>query len=83
MGPKSRRGVPLALQDVLDRGQREPQFPQQQDALEPDQGLLVVIAVAVGALAARLEETDVSVVPQGPARGAGPPGDFLYGLCLQ
>ena len=63
--------------DLGDRRQAQPQLAQQQDALQAQERALVVVAVAVRGDPRRRQQTDVVVVPQGAARGAGQPCDLL------
>ena len=62
------RLVGLPLEHRADVRQPETELAQQQDALQPHERTLVVVAVSVAADAARLQQTDVVVVSQ---RAAG------------
>src|SRR5512141_131938 len=57
-----------ASHDLLDVFQRDPEFTIEQDLLEPQQGLLPVVTIAVLAHTGRLEKPNRIVVMQG-ARG--------------
>src|SRR5699024_333624 len=64
------------LPDVL---QGQAQIPQEQDPLQPQQAGRAVVPVAICPDARGSEQTDVVVVAQGPAGGAGGGGPLLHG----
>ena len=77
VGAQGGRGVALTVEDLGDRGERQAELAQQQDSLQPHEGVLVVVAVAVRADPGGRQQADVVVVPQRPAGGAGRPRDLL------
>src|SRR5699024_3599528 len=58
------------------------QIPQQEDPLQPQQAGRVVVPVAICPYPRGWEQTDVVVVPQGPAGGAGGGGHLVHGPLL-
>ncbi len=59
--------------DLLDVLQRHAQLPVEQDLLQPQYGLLPVVAIAVLAHTGRLEEPDLVIMMEG---ALGNPGQF-------
>ena len=77
VGSQGRRFVGLAVEHLTDRRQPEAELAQEQDALQPNQRPIVVVAVAVRGDPARREQPLGAIVAQGAARGSGQPGDVL------
>src|SRR6516162_2198129 len=75
--PKRGHLAQLAGQNALYLRYAKAESPQQQDPLQSQQRPLVVIAVAVLADAARLEQADLPVVTKRPARRPGGAGYLL------
>src|SRR3546814_10622905 len=68
-------GAPI--QHIRDLRKTESEVAQQEDALQPDEGVLVVVAVSVVRDARRGKQADIAVVPQRPARRTGELRDLL------
>jgi hypothetical protein len=66
-----------ASHDLLDLVQRDVQFTIEQDLLQPQQGLLPVVAIAVIADTGRLEKPDRIIMMQGARRDARQFGELL------
>ncbi len=75
----------ITVEHPGDGREAEAEVAQQQDALQPHEGVAVVVAVAVRADPARHEQAELVVVTQRPARRAGDARDVLdapVGGCL-
>src|SRR3546814_9165788 len=68
-------GAPI--QHIRDLRKTESEVAQQEYALQPDEGVLVVVAVSVVRDARRGKQADIAVVPQRPARRTGELRDLL------
>jgi hypothetical protein len=68
--------VGLAGQYVADDRNSQTEIPKEQDALQPHEAALVVVAITVCADPARLQQPNVPVVPQGARGRSGQPSDF-------
>jgi hypothetical protein len=75
MAPEGLYRAGLGPDRIGDLAQPEPQFPEQQNLLQPQQLLHLVVAVAVGSDIRRGQQADPVVVPQGSCRYAGHPRD--------
>jgi hypothetical protein len=78
VGEQGIRVAALPREHLPDGGQAEAEFPQQQDALQPGQGIRVVIAVAVAADPAWTQQPQLAVVAEGSGCRAGQPRNVLY-----